>query len=79
MPELNGLEATAVIRKGERERNDRRLPIIAMTANAMKEDHQRCWMATWTIFAKPVKKNDLSVMLAKWIPDHAPIDGGAAP
>ncbi len=52
MPELTGLEATAVIRKGERERNERRLPIIAMTANAMKEDHQKCLDADMDDFVK---------------------------
>ncbi|ULA68384.1 MAG: putative Histidine kinase [Nitrospira sp.] len=72
MPELSGLEATAVIRKGERERQARRIPIIAMTANAMPGDHQKCLDADMDDFlSKPVQKKDLSVMLAKWLPDQA--------
>jgi PAS domain S-box-containing protein len=41
MPELDGLEATRRIRAQERERGVR-TPIVALTANAMKEDEQRC-------------------------------------
>jgi signal transduction histidine kinase/ActR/RegA family two-component response regulator len=69
MPELNGMDATALIRKSERERQALRIPIIAMTANAMPGDHQTCLDADMDDFlSKPVQKKDLSVMLAKWIP-----------
>ncbi len=40
MPEMNGYEATAAIRQHEESR--KRIPIIAMTANAMQGDRQRC-------------------------------------
>jgi len=42
MPEMGGFEATAAIRALETERSARRLPIIAMTAHAMKGDRERC-------------------------------------
>lgn len=41
MPEINGFEATAVIRARERV-SGRHIPIIALTAHALKEDRQRC-------------------------------------
>ena len=41
MPEMDGLEATRVIREAERE-TGRHVPIIAMTARAMKGDRERC-------------------------------------
>src|SRR6185503_20556135 len=41
MPEINGFEATAVIRARER-MSGRHIPIIALTAHALKEDRQRC-------------------------------------
>ena len=40
MPEMNGLEATKLIRAAERERNEGQTPIVAMTAYAMAEDIQ---------------------------------------
>ena len=41
MPEMDGFECTAIIRKHE-QRTDIHLPIIAMTAHAMKGDEARC-------------------------------------
>jgi signal transduction histidine kinase/CheY-like chemotaxis protein len=45
MPILNGLTATRAIREREREQGQPRLPIIAMTANALSEDRARCFEA----------------------------------
>jgi two-component system sensor histidine kinase/response regulator len=44
MPEMDGLQCTALIRKKERT-TGLHLPIIAMTAHAMKEDEIRCLAA----------------------------------
>src|SRR5207249_2822593 len=43
MPEMDGFEAAALIRQREsRDGNAKRIPIIALTANAMKGDRERC-------------------------------------
>ena len=59
MPEMGGLEATGIIRQGEM-RTGRHLPIIAMTAHAMKGDRERCLEAGMDGYvAKPVQAKDL--------------------
>ncbi len=58
MPELNGLDATAAIRK--REDGGRRIPIVAMTAHAMQSDRDRCLAAGMDGYlCKPVRREDL--------------------
>ncbi|GJL53223.1 MAG: hypothetical protein NPIRA02_03550 [Nitrospirales bacterium] len=79
MPELDGLEATRAIRAREAEdeqrapSNERRnlphVPIIGMTANAMKGDQEQCLHAGMDDYmAKPIRVHQLSAMLAKWMP-----------
>jgi signal transduction histidine kinase/ligand-binding sensor domain-containing protein/DNA-binding response OmpR family regulator len=63
MPEMDGLEATRVIRKSAMIQPI----IIAMTANAMKEDRDACLKAGMDDFlSKPVKLEELVNMLTKW-------------
>jgi CheY-like chemotaxis protein len=58
MPEVDGLDATRAIRVREGGRT--RLPIIAMTANAMQGDHEMCLEAGMDGYvSKPVKKDVL--------------------
>jgi len=54
----------------------RHVPIIAMTANAMQGDRQLCLEAGMDDYvAKPVRREDLKAVLARWRPDHADSSG----
>jgi len=81
MPELDGFEATRIIREHEaltiREAKNSdapgqpmsRIPIIAMTANAMSGFHDKCLAAGMDdCLFKPVKVEQLGAMLQRWIP-----------
>ncbi len=60
MPEMDGLEATRVIRSRERECG-RRVSIIAMTAHAMKEDRERCLEGGMDDYvSKPIQPRDIN-------------------
>jgi CheY-like chemotaxis protein len=69
MPEMDGFEATAVIRGRP---SESRTPIIALTANAMEGDRERCLNAGMDDYlAKPIKVSDLTDMLQRWAPTPA--------
>jgi len=78
MPEMDGFEATRRIR--ERERGSRRLPVVAMTANAMVGDREKCLKAGMDDHVpKPVRVEALHAALSRWLPPGAltPRAGGA--
>jgi polar amino acid transport system substrate-binding protein len=67
MPEMNGFEATGCIRKNPRSRI-RNLPIVAMTAQAMTGDREKCIEAGMDDYiTKPIDINELHSVLVKWI------------
>ena len=66
MPEMDGLEATARIRQEPRWR---KLPIIAVTAKAMKDDQERCLQAGANDYlAKPIDLDRLFSLVRVWLP-----------
>jgi CheY-like chemotaxis protein len=68
MPELDGFGATAAIREAEKRGGAPRLPIIAMTANAMQGDREACLQAGMDDYvAKPVKTEALRMVLEHWL------------
>lgn len=66
MPEMDGFEATREIRRLEGDEPG--IPIVAMTANALKGDRERCLEAGMNDYlAKPVKADALDSMIEKWV------------
>jgi CheY-like chemotaxis protein len=64
MPEMDGLEATRIIRQTP---TFQQPVIIAMTANAMQEDKEECLQAGMNDYlSKPVNPEDLMLVLKKW-------------
>jgi CheY-like chemotaxis protein/HPt (histidine-containing phosphotransfer) domain-containing protein len=68
MPEMDGFEATVMIRSPDSKVLNRNVPIIAMTANAMKGDREKCLESGMNDYlSKPVKIDELAEMLGKWL------------
>ena len=87
MPEMDGYEATRVIRGLEDEGSGegakaepRRIPIIALTAHSSRGDREACLAAGMDDYvAKPCKLEDLSRTLGRWLPVDQPPDQDPLP
>ncbi|MBI4517748.1 MAG: PAS domain S-box protein [Deltaproteobacteria bacterium] len=72
MPELDGFEATAAIRERE-QTTGRHVPIVAMTAHAMKGDEERCLQAGMDGYiSKPIQVEKLVAVLARFVSTGEP-------
>lgn len=69
MPNIDGYEATRIIRTRPWGQN---IPIVAMTANAMQGDREKCLEAGMSEYlSKPVRISDVSRMLTRFVASHA--------
>jgi PAS domain S-box-containing protein len=76
MPVMDGFEATRLIRDPQSRVRDHQVPIIALTANAMRGDRQRCLEVGMDCYlTKPVSPSSLVEVLNAWLPAGSePID-----
>ncbi len=79
MPEMDGYEATKLIRHGKNVKNPK-VPIIAITANAMKGDREKCLQAGMDDYmAKPIRKSEVTAVLERFLGDRSPSATSAVP
>jgi CheY-like chemotaxis protein/HPt (histidine-containing phosphotransfer) domain-containing protein len=68
MPVMDGLTATGEIRRREQTSGAARVPVIALTANAMEGDRERCLAAGMDDFlSKPFTQQQLATLLRRWL------------
>ncbi|MBF0499977.1 MAG: response regulator [Candidatus Riflebacteria bacterium] len=74
MPEMDGYESVALIRKTAAEKSLPRVKIIALTANALEDDRDKCLKAGMDDYlSKPFTIEQIQEILAKWLPGQPPI------
>jgi CheY-like chemotaxis protein len=72
MPEMDGYQATAEIR---RDPDYAEIPIVAMTARAMEGDRDECLRSGMNDYvSKPVRAQTLATVLARWLPPQQPLE-----
>lgn len=72
MPTMDGYEATGEIRRlGIKTQNDLNIPIIALTANALSGDREKCIAAGMDDYiSKPFQQEKIAAVLKKWLPEN---------
>ena len=72
MPVMDGYEATGILKRLMHKGEVKKTPVVALTANAMQGDAEKCLQAGMDDFiSKPVRKHTLEEMFAKWLPQTA--------
>ena len=80
MPEMDGFEATRKMREIEKHANLKRIPIIALTANAMQQDRDECLNAGMDDhLSKPYSRLQMRAMLEHWMPADSANQAAHAP
>ena len=68
MPEMDGYQATKIIRENKKSIYDEKIPIIAMTANTMKGDKEKCLAVGMNIYlAKPLAHKLIEQKISHWL------------
>ncbi len=68
MPEMDGFQTTRHIREAEADREGERIPIVALTANAIKGDRERCLETGMDDYlTKPVRQKNLLEVITRWL------------
>jgi len=71
MPVMDGYEATKRIRELTSDINSSDIPVVALTANAMRKDIEKCLSVGMNAhIAKPIIHSELEQALIKWLPPH---------
>lgn len=74
MPELDGLQATRMIRQGTPSLRNQSVIVVAMTAHAMKGDRELCLEAGMNDYlTKPVRPLEVATVLSRWL-EHRDVD-----
>ena len=80
MPVLDGYQTTKQIRAGKAGDKSKTIPIIAMTANAMEGDKEKCFQAGMDDYlAKPIEADDFYQCLQRWLDNKLPPNNSIAP
>jgi len=71
MPELDGFDATRLLRQGAQGVRNPMVPVVAMTAHALKGDRERCIDAGMDDYmTKPLEQGELRAKVRRWLPGH---------
>ena len=80
MPRMDGYQTTRSIREHERKENLPRVPIIALTANLVGQDRERCVASGMNeVLAKPVTLKQLKALIEHWVYDTPKVVASASP